>query len=347
MPWAEAESALRAALAALGAFVALLSGFALRARPAARALAALVALCTGAYAICTGEAFAAPAAPQAAAIALLFLCAALPAAFWAFVNVWFDDEFAVDARVWLAVALTGALGLAAAERLGWTASAAGAFGLARRAIAIALVTHALYALWRGRQSDLVDERISARRAAAWIAGAYVIGVLMVELWLGGAPVPAQVQAANLAAIWLVTAGTAIALTRWDLREPVVQTGAPRAAAAAPPSADDKLLAALERAMRGERLYRQEGLTIAQLARRLGTQEHRLRRAINRGLGYRNFNEFLHRYRLEEVAGRLKSAEDAHLPILTLALEAGYASIGPFNRAFKARYGVTPSAYRAP
>jgi len=47
-----------------------------------------------------------------------------------------------------------------------------------------------------------------------------------------------------------------------------------------------------------------------------------------------------------VARRLRSPEDARLPILTLALEAGYASIGPFNRAFKARYGVTPSTWRS-
>jgi AraC-like DNA-binding protein len=32
-------------------------------------------------------------------------------------------------------------------------------------------------------------------------------------------------------------------------------------------------------------------------------------------------------------------------VLTLALDCGYASIGPFNRAFKARFGVTPTQYR--
>ncbi len=37
---------------------------------------------------------------------------------------------------------------------------------------------------------------------------------------------------------------------------------------------------------------------------------------------------------------------AHLPILTIALDLGYGSIGPFNRAFKAAVGVPPSAYRA-
>jgi AraC-like DNA-binding protein len=39
-----------------------------------------------------------------------------------------------------------------------------------------------------------------------------------------------------------------------------------------------------------------------------------------------------------------AAED--LPILTIALDSGYGSIGPFNRAFRQRYGMTPTEYRA-
>ncbi|MFY8210181.1 MAG: helix-turn-helix domain-containing protein, partial [Caulobacter sp.] len=35
----------------------------------------------------------------------------------------------------------------------------------------------------------------------------------------------------------------------------------------------------------------------------------------------------------------------HLPILTLAYDCGFGSIGPFNRAFKAKTGVTPQAFR--
>jgi AraC-like DNA-binding protein len=34
-----------------------------------------------------------------------------------------------------------------------------------------------------------------------------------------------------------------------------------------------------------------------------------------------------------------------VPILTLALDLGYASLSPFNRAFKAHTGLTPSEYR--
>ena len=34
-----------------------------------------------------------------------------------------------------------------------------------------------------------------------------------------------------------------------------------------------------------------------------------------------------------------------LPVLSIALESGFQSIGPFNRAFKAATGLTPTEFR--
>ena len=72
-------------------------------------------------------------------------------------------------------------------------------------------------------------------------------------------------------------------------------------------------------------------------------EAALRALINQQLGYRNFNDFLHHHRLQEAAARLASED---LPILSIALDCGYGSIGPFNRAFRQRFGMTPTEYRA-
>jgi len=105
------------------------------------------------------------------------------------------------------------------------------------------------------------------------------------------------------------------------------------------------LAALTRALDHEAIYRQEGLTIGRLAAHLRVPEYLLRRVINRGLGFRNFNDFLHSHRIGEACDRLGRRDQEHLPVLTIALDVGYASIGPFNRAFKARMGLTPTAYR--
>jgi AraC-like DNA-binding protein len=112
-----------------------------------------------------------------------------------------------------------------------------------------------------------------------------------------------------------------------------------------PPVDPALIVALERLMAEERVYREEGLTIARLAERLAVPEYKLRRAINQGLGYRNFNVFLNRYRLDEVKAALADPAQAPVPVLTIALDAGFQSLGPFNRAFKAETGQTPTEFR--
>jgi len=110
-----------------------------------------------------------------------------------------------------------------------------------------------------------------------------------------------------------------------------------------PATADALITRIRDAMEVRQLYHDESLTVASLARALGSQEYRVRRAINQGLGYRNFNDFLHRYRLDEASARLRS--QPHLPVLTIALDVGFGSIGPFNRAFRSRFGCTPTEYR--
>ncbi|WP_315766316.1 MULTISPECIES: helix-turn-helix domain-containing protein [unclassified Bradyrhizobium] len=98
-------------------------------------------------------------------------------------------------------------------------------------------------------------------------------------------------------------------------------------------------------MTTERTYRQDGLTIGLLAARLGMPEYRLRALINDGLGHRNFNAFLNRYRLDEAKAALADLSQAEVPVLTIALDAGFQSLAPFNRAFKADTGLTPTEFR--
>jgi AraC-like DNA-binding protein len=82
-----------------------------------------------------------------------------------------------------------------------------------------------------------------------------------------------------------------------------------------------------------------------LAARLDLPEHRLRQVINEGLGHRNFNAFLNRYRIDEAKAALSDAGQRDVPVLTIAMDAGFQSIGPFNRAFKADTGLTPTEFR--
>ena len=63
------------------------------------------------------------------------------------------------------------------------------------------------------------------------------------------------------------------------------------------------------------------------------------------LGFRNFNQMANRFRIEEAKRRLADPALRRLPILTIAYDCGFGSVGPFNRAFKAETGLTPLEFR--
>ena len=111
------------------------------------------------------------------------------------------------------------------------------------------------------------------------------------------------------------------------------------------AADQKLIDALMRLMGDERIYRHDNVTIGTLATKLAIPEYRLRRLINQRLGYRNFNVFLNEHRIAEAKAALADPSQAEVPVITIAMDAGFQSLGPFNRAFKAITGVTPTEYR--
>jgi AraC-like DNA-binding protein len=142
----------------------------------------------------------------------------------------------------------------------------------------------------------------------------------------------------------------LSLAPRNLLQPLALAKESRRKADRPPAIPDDpreaaLLEKLRRELETNRAYRDETLGIAGLASRLGVPEYRLRRLINQQLGHRNFAAFLNGYRIDEAMAALADPGQASVPILTIALDAGFSSIGPFNRAFKARTGQTPSEYR--
>jgi len=84
------------------------------------------------------------------------------------------------------------------------------------------------------------------------------------------------------------------------------------------------------------------LSLAALARKLGTNSGHLSRAINEGLGV-NFATFVNDLRARRVAGMM--AQGRKDDLLDLALEAGFSSKASFNRAFTATFGMAPSEWR--
>jgi len=98
-------------------------------------------------------------------------------------------------------------------------------------------------------------------------------------------------------------------------------------------------------LKEEKLYTRPGLTIGELAKRLSLQEYRLRRLINKQLGYRNFNQFLNELRIDEACRRLAEPSDHREQIANIAYDVGYSALSSFNKAFKDLRLVTPTQYR--
>jgi AraC-like DNA-binding protein len=91
-------------------------------------------------------------------------------------------------------------------------------------------------------------------------------------------------------------------------------------------------------------YRTSELTLADLAERLETSPHKLSEVLNAQLG-QTFYDFVNGYRVREVQRRLADDTTRNLTLLSLALDAGFASKSTFNAAFKKHTGRTPSEYR--
>lgn len=93
----------------------------------------------------------------------------------------------------------------------------------------------------------------------------------------------------------------------------------------------------------EGFYRRENLTLKDLSDALEVPEYKVRAAINKELGYRNFNEFINEYRINEAAARLR--DEPETPISNIALDVGYRTLSSFNRAFRKEKDTTPTAFR--
>ncbi len=271
---------------------------------------------------------------------------AAPALFWLFALSWFDDEFELRPGHGLTVGLLVLSGTISAY-LGfpgqWPRPLMAAFWPIPSLIFAAL---GVAAALRGRDDDLVELRRRARLVLAISIGLVIMIVVGAELALPSWPPPLWWRLVNASALLLLTTAVAFTLFGWRDASLLLPPARP-AEPASPPEADDSmLLARLATLMGQERLYRRDGLTITAVAARLGVPEYRLRRAVNQGLGARNFNAWLNEFRIGEAKAALADPSQREVPILTIALDAGFGSLAPFNRAFRADTGCTPTEYRA-
>lgn len=213
---------------------------------------------------------------------------------------------------------------------------------------LGLVSSALLALamieplkgWRSPISP------SERRFRLVFASGYAALLAVAVLWVNGAP-SGSVAADSAATIKVACAlaamiGMGLAV-RYRAANPFKIPLKERRPA--PAAGDDMLAERLLRLFREEATFARPELRVADLARLLGEAEYKVTLCVTRSLGFRNFNHLTNHFRVAEAKRRLTSPEFAHLPILTIALDCGFGSIGPFNRAFKAETGMTPTDFR--
>lgn len=269
----------------------------------------------------------------------------VPALFWLFARLWFDDRKRIGWQSWMLVAAFGMLPLIQIALIAtngtfswavWVLVRIGMFGFALAGMWIA---------WRGRANDLIEARRSFRLGVVGAIGGFVLWVSFIEMFHNRDMSHDLARTLTLVAILIVTLIVSIGLYRFRSAELFATPGI----AAGPvgrPAQPSALALKLHAVMAEDRAYRAEGFSIAALAARLGEPEYRVRHAINGEMGYRNFTAFLNGFRLDEVRGALADPAQREVPILTIALDAGFGSLGPFNRAFRDAEGMTPSEYRA-
>ena len=267
---------------------------------------------------------------------------------WWFGRSLFEDEFKLGPIEWLGfAAYSGPVALFRLYELGISSFPPLLISFVVDFASLGMMAHLAWATLSGRRDDLIEAR---RRLRVYfvmaLAAAAVVSVVAENLF---SPV-FEAQVSTLRAM------VALPIVAWGLfwlvrLQPDLLNFEPVASVTPPPPGpkidprDQALHARLISAMKDEKAYAVQGLTIRKLAERLGAPEHHLRGLINSGLGHRNFSAFVNHYRISAAKAALGDPEQARIPVLTIAMDVGYGSLAPFNRAFKAAEGVTPTEFR--
>ena len=281
----------------------------------------------------------------------------VPALIWAAACMLFSDEFRLRRRHVLAVGALMIIGY-------FNALASDFFGApmieladpwlfditrpAQQFLNIGFMAAALYTAYQGRNDDLLDGRRQFRMYFVTLGAGAATVLALIELFIDASEVmgfhtvvgpPLVLVTATVIGYWVLVlndGGMVVELSRDQpaaVSDDNIEPG--------DRAAHGRLVEAFDQ----QHLYREHGLTIASLAGHLDVPEHHLRRLINKGLGFRNFAAFLNSYRLKDVVAAFSDPDQAGIPILTIALSAGFQSIATFNRAFRHAYRSTPRDFR--
>lgn len=290
-----------------------------------------------------------------------------PAALWLFSLSLFDDKFKLEPMHWLVFGVFWASSVsvfpqyydafghwpimspqALHQALEGTGITFAITNFINNVFKFGMMAHMLLAAWQGRDDDLLESRRTFRSTFV-VGGTIVVAIVVYTLSAGGTGPAGTVT-------WMDTVSSGAILTivfymlwnairvdsEWLLGD--LQQAEPKTPEILQEPTDALDLVRLNDLAANATLLEQ-GLTITRLSDIAKMPEHRLRRLINQHMGFRNFSDFLNHHRIEAAKHRLADAQERHTPVLTIAMELGYGSLGPFNRAFKERTGQTPTEFR--
>jgi AraC-like DNA-binding protein len=100
---------------------------------------------------------------------------------------------------------------------------------------------------------------------------------------------------------------------------------------------------LKHLMQSEKVFKESELTLADLAKRLGTHPNYLSQTINEQEG-KNFYDYINSLRIEEFKSMVARPGSQKFTLLALAFECGFNSKSSFNKYFKKMTGQSPSEY---
>jgi AraC-like DNA-binding protein len=142
---------------------------------------------------------------------------------------------------------------------------------------------------------------------------------------------------------LISLIVAIGAVAFRTRHPLPQVAMPKRPAATPERED--LQARILGVIVDRQAYKNPEIKVADVARMMGEPGYKVSQSINGIMGFQNFNRLINSFRIDCAKAMLTDAQFADWSILAIAMECGFGSIGPFNRAFKESIGTTPMQYR--
>ena len=269
----------------------------------------------------------------------------LPVLFWLLSKSIFDDHFKMKSTFFILILiflLAHYLFFYLTKITGISSDIKNLLLLIPKIFSFLFMAFGVWEAARNRKNDLIDARLRFRNTFILVTASLIGITLIVESIQIAQSTPEILPTIQKGAIFLLTLSFIYFNMELDLgffirtekekTEVVIDSG---------PQIAEKI----SKLLADEKIYRTEGLTIGQLAEILKEREYRVRRTINGQLGFRNFNDFLNKYRVQEACSILQDSQKANLTILEIAYSLGYQSIGPFNKAFKDQTGLTPTAFR--